>query len=94
MLGGKMKTNIIKNELNFENLDMLIRTKEFKEDEDAILFMSRDTCDELYNQLACHYSFKTEPRNIFKESKGYMGKYAGRKIFEDNELKFGEVDIR
>lgn len=53
------------------------------------LFMSKDTIDELISIVG--YS----PDGLFGSQSNYMcGYFQGHKVFCDNTLKFGEVEIR
>lgn len=53
------------------------------------LFMNKDTIDELISQTSCKPDI---PWGV--QSNNMCGYFRGYKIFCDNTLKFGEVEIR
>lgn len=55
-------------------------------EESPYIFMNEDTV----NAIACAY--EVVPRIYYKN--GVVGRYQGYKVFLDNDLKFGEVEIR
>ena len=53
------------------------------------LFMNKDTIDELISQVGY------KPDGLFGNQSNYMcGYFRGHKLFCDNTLNFGEVEIR
>lgn len=58
------------------------------------LFMSRETADAIEHEVEkCSPTYDASlPNNRSKD--GIYGKFTGYKIFINNDLKFGEVEIR
>ena len=52
------------------------------------IFMNRDTADAITCDVIPHIHISANRLS------GVMGRYCGYKVFMDNELKFGEVEIR
>ena len=53
------------------------------------LFMNKDTIDELISQVGCN------PDGLWgAQSNSMCGYFQGHKVFCDNTLNFGEVEIR
>ena len=50
--------------------------------------MNKDTAD----AMVCDVNPRSHPTKIFRN--GVIGEYCGYKVFMDNELKFGEIEIR
>lgn len=53
------------------------------------IFMSNETIEAIYetNKFLPYISHKSQPNKMTARFEGY-------KVFEDNELKFGEIEIR
>lgn len=73
--------------VNNDKLQEEINRYEALTNQDAYLFMSKNTMDALAWAIL---PFSTT--DMYKES--IMCKFKGRKVFQNDELKFGEVEIR
>lgn len=75
--------------VNNDKLQEEINRYEALTNQDAHLFMSKNTMDALALAIL-PFSFSTT--DMYKES--IMCKFKGRKVFQNDELEFGEVEIR
>lgn len=84
----KKKFSIVKtidmNKLRHEIYDYINDTGKEK----FCLFMNEDTLTAISNEIEPSYKYNCSTL------KGIMAAYCGFKIYSDNELKFGEVEIR
>ena len=56
------------------------------------IFINKKTFDDLYKMLNTHYDGS---KRIQKDEKlGFLGYYQGCKMFEDNTIDYGEVELR
>ena len=78
-----MKINIIQLTICLGKLDDEVRKYEIINNQRAYLIMNQDTAD----SLAAQFNLPCAPRNT-------IGIYKGNKIFIDNDLKYGDVEIR
>ena len=70
----------------------IARHRKYKKDmfDDVYVFLNKKTFDDLYMLLNPSYNEK-----IKKDEKlGFLGYYDGCKMFEDNTLDYGEVELR
>ena len=77
-----MKINITQWKFNTNNLDYNVECYQIINNVKAYLIMSQDTADALAGEY-----------NTFV-ARGQICRYKGNKILIDNDLKFGEVEIR
>ena len=47
----------------------------------------------MFNELAIFYELNVDVR-FNKDSNGIVGFYSGRRVFQNEDLKFGEIEIR
>lgn len=84
-----MKINICKKELDKRKLIEEIQKYETKNNEKAELLMNIETAETLENSDLNFEGYK-DTRNY----DGIFGKYEANEILIDNNLSFGEVEIR
>ena len=83
------KFSIVKTKIDVNKLFNSIEEYSIINEENPYLFMNKDTIDELISIVG--YS----PDGLFGSQSNYMcGYFQGHKVFCDNTLKFGEVEIR
>lgn len=82
-----MKVDIANRVLNEAELDKLIWNFEVVWSTDAYLFMSESTAEALSSPTSL------KP-NCCDGAQGVLCRYKGNKVFKDNDLDFGVVDIR
>ena len=70
----------------------IARHRKYKEDmfHDVYVFLNKKTFNDLYMLLnpSCNEKIKKD------EKLGFLGYYDGCKMFEDNTLDYGEVELR
>jgi hypothetical protein len=81
-----MKIDIIDKRINLEKLNEEIQKYEILFDQKAYLFMNQDTADEISALYHTTYG-------VTKGS-GRIVSYSGNRVYNDEGLKFGEIEIR
>lgn len=87
------KFSIVKT-IDFDNLDNEIdRYMAMTGETNLYLFMNKDTVDAITSAYKVRHigSYESIPKTRYDDCKGY---YCGLKVFVDNDLKFGEVEVR
>ena len=83
------KFSIVKTKIDVNKLLNNIKDCSIINKENPYLFMNKDTIDELILQI------RYKPNGFWEtQSRGMCGYFQGHKVFCDNTLKFGEVEIR
>lgn len=93
-----MKSTIVETQIYTLKLDKDIQfftaTHGFK----PYLFMDKETCECLFKAMEVPIIKEGDRISIDKEAlkleNGYLAKYKGHKIIIDDDIPFGEVDIR
>lgn len=91
-----METFSIVEKINVDKLNTKIAEFVYSEGHEPYIFANKETLDALVKPI--------EQAEIFTNSWGIglvssfkgclVGKYQGNKMFEDNTLKFGEIELR
>jgi hypothetical protein len=85
-----MIVNVLQRQINEDELIKGIQDFELEHYKNAYLFMNQATL----NELAIFYEMKVDVR----ANKGCNGivnhYYCGRRVFQNEDLKFGEIEIR
>lgn len=84
-----MIVDILQEQINENELIKGIRDFELEHYKNAYLFMNQKT----FNELAIFYELNVDVESN-KDSNGIVGFYSGRRVFQNEDLKFGEVEIR
>ncbi len=88
-----VETQIYTLKLN-KDIQFFTKTHGFK----PYLFMDKGTCKCLFDAMEVPIINEGDRISIDKETlkleNGYLAKYNGHKIFIDDDIPFGEVDIR
>ena len=84
-----MIINIAQKQINEDELIKGIQNFELEHNQNAYLFMNQETFNEL--AIFCELNVDVE---INKDSNYTVGHYCGRRVFQNEDLKFGEVEIR
>ena len=93
-----METFSIIDKINVNKLNTKIAEFIHREGHEPYIFANKETLEELTNstineQIKCISSLPTI--TITTSYKGcFVGKYYGNKTFEDDTLKFGEIELR
>lgn len=89
-----MKSTIIETQIYTLKLDKDIQfftaTHGFK----PYLFMNKETCNAMEVPIIKEGDCISIDREALKLENGYLAKYKGHKIIIDDDIPFGEVDIR
>ena len=90
-----MKTNIIKYEVDERKLQEEISKYEIMNNQKAYLMMNKETMDAITLDIAEKCKPLISPNDAKDFSKfSKLSTYHGNKCFIDNDLAFGEVDVR
>ena len=84
-----MLINIANRCINEGTLINTVNKFEITHNQNAYLFMNQETLNEL--AIFCELNVDIE---INKDSNYTVGHYCGRRVFQNEDLKFGEVEIR
>lgn len=84
-----MLINIAERCLDEEKLINAVNNFEIMHSQNAYLFMNQET----FNELAIFYELKVDVETN-KDHSGIVSSYCGRRVFQNEDLKFGEVEIR
>lgn len=87
--GSCVVVNILQRQINEGELIRGIQEFELKHYKNACIFMNQKT----FSELAILYELKVDVE-FDKDSNGIVASYSGRRVFQNEDLKFGEVEIR
>lgn len=87
-----MKRNIIRSVIEENKLRSCITYFEVANKTIAILIMNSDTSTELINRCENRCEISCDEKQFLTNK--ILKRYRGRKVFIDEEMKFGEIDIR
>lgn len=88
-----VKTNIIKYEVDTRKLQEEISKYEIMNNQKAYLMMNKETMDTITLDIAEKCKPLISPNDV-KDLGGKLSTYHGNKCYVDNDLAFGEVEIR
>lgn len=88
----------IVDKINVDKLNERIKEFVYKKGHEPYIFANKETLEELTNstineQIKCISSLPTITITTSYKS-CFVGKYYGNKTFEDDTLKFGEIELR
>jgi hypothetical protein len=86
-----MKVNLLNKVLNESKLEQAIDKYECTTNEESYLFMNQDTANTLEKQSGCK---ECELELLSKRNSSMIGRYTGHKVYINDDLEFGEVEIR
>lgn len=84
-----MLIDILQKHIDEEKLINAVNGFEIEHNQDAYLFMNQATL----NELAIFYELKVDV-GANKDCNGIVNSYCGRRVFQNEDLKFGEIEIR
>jgi hypothetical protein len=87
-----MKINLISTKLDLDKLQEEIYHFGFLENKQPYLFMNSSTMNELEKQSGSDTFNDFKERNRFNNS--LLCRYQGCKVYLDNSLQFGEIELR
>lgn len=91
-----MQTFSIVEKINVDKLNMKIAEFVYSEGHQPYIFANKETLDALVKPIEQAEMFANSwGIGLVSSFKGCLvGKYQGNKMFEDNTLKFGEIELR
>lgn len=90
-----METFSIVDKIDVDKLNTKIAEFVYREGHEPYIFANKETLETLVKPIEHELKFvspKTSVTTSFKRC--LIGKYRGNKMFEDNTLKFGEIELR
>lgn len=78
--------------LDLEKIDKNIEIYECETGNVPYLFMNEETIIEMLNECSTYYVSKNNLKSLFPFAT--MAAYKGYKVFQNDDLEFGEVEIR
>lgn len=87
-----MKANIIKTKIDYLQISKTTSVVQSLTNREPIIFMNGETADRIKVDLEKNLT-------IYKDSSetnnnGYIARLEGYKVFIDNDLKYGEIEVR
>ena len=90
-----METFSIVDKINVNKLNTKIAEFVYREGHDPYIFANKETLDALVKPIEQELKFVSATTNVTTSFKCCLiGKYQGNKMFEDDTLKFGEIELR
>ena len=90
-----METFSIVDKINVDKLNMKIAEFVYKEGYEPYIFANKETLDTLIKPIEQELKFVSAATGVTTSFKACLvGKYQGNKMFEDDTLKFGEIELR
>lgn len=85
----------IVDKINVNKLNTKIAEFVSKEGHEPYIFANKETLESLIKPIEHELKFVSAATGITTSFKRcFIGKYLGNKMFEDNALKFGEIELR
>lgn len=82
-------------EINTDKLNTKIAKFIHTEGHEPYIFANKETLDALVEPIEQELKFVSEATGVTTSFKSCLiGKYQGNKMFEDDTLKFGEIELR
>lgn len=92
-----METFSIVEKINVDKLNTKVAEFVYREGHEPYIFANKETLEALIKPIEQELNFITSPTGsirIYVGKSCLVGKYQGNKMFEDNTLKFGEIELR
>ena len=92
-----METFSIVDKINVNKLNTKIAEFVYREGHEPYIFANKETLDALVKPIEQELKFisaSTGSTRIYVGKSCLVGKYQGNKMFEDDTLKFGEIELR
>lgn len=81
--------------INVDKLNTKIAEFVYKEGNEPYIFANKETLDALVKPIEQDLKFTSAATGVVSSFKACLvGKYQGNKMFEDDTLKFGEIELR
>lgn len=92
-----METFSIVENINVDKLNTKVAEFVYREGHEPYIFANKETLDELVKPIEQELNFITSPTGstrIYVGKSCLVGKYQGNEMYEDDTLKFGEIELR
>lgn len=90
-----METFSIVDKINVNKLNTKIAEFTYREGYEPYIFANKETLDALAKSIEQELKFISAATGVISSFKTCLvGKYQGNKMFEDDTLKFGEIELR
>ena len=90
-----METFSIVDKINVDKLNTKVAEFVYREGHEPYIFANKETLDALVKPIEQELNFISASTGVVSSFKTCLvGKYQGHKMFEDNTLKFGEIELR
>lgn len=90
-----METFSIVDKINVNKLNTKIAEFTYREGYEPYIFANKETLDALAKPIEQELKFISAATGVTSSFKTCLvGKYQGNKMFEDDTLKFGEIELR
>ncbi len=90
-----MDTFSIVDKINVNKLNTKIAEFVYREGHEPYIFANKETLDALIKPIEQELKFVAAVTGVTTSFKRcFIGKYQGNRMFEDDTLKFGEIELR
>jgi hypothetical protein len=90
-----METFSIVDKIDVNKLNTKIAEFVYKEGHEPYIFANKETLEALVKPIVHELKFVSPITSVTTSFKRcFIGKYQGNKMFEDDTLKFGEIELR
>jgi hypothetical protein len=90
-----METFSIVDKIDVNKLNTKIAEFVYREGHEPYIFANKETLEILVKPIEHELKFVSPITSVTTSFKRcFIGKYLGNKMFEDNTLKFGEIELR
>lgn len=90
-----METFSIVDKINVNKLNMKVEEFIYRKGHRPYIFANKETLDALVKPIEQNLKFVSSTTNITTSFKScFIGKYQDNKMFQDDTLKFGEIELR
>lgn len=92
-----METFSIVDKINVDKLNTKVAEFVYREGHEPYMFANKETLDALVKPIDRELNFISSPTGstrIYVGKSCLVGKYQGNKMYEDDTLKFGEIELR
>lgn len=92
-----METFSIVDKINVDKLNTKVAEFVYREGYEPYIFANKETLDALVKPIEQELNFITSPTEstrIYVGKSCLVGKYRGNEMYENDTLKFGEIELR
>ena len=90
-----METFSIVDKINVDKLNMKVKEFIYRKGHRSYIFANKETLDALVKPIEQKLKFVPATTNVTTSFQScFIGKYQDNKMFQDDTLKFGEIELR